>query len=190
MPFKSSFGQLITSTQFCIFGRRFGRSGFESAAVTSNGIFSGFPASGKSWHFYTHIFSIEICNLQCKCKLTLSLFTHSLIHSSFQSYFIAKTLERIVCTHTHTHTLASLQIKSTFILYVHHMVFLYIRDSLLLHTILSSYDTYPNSDEPTQDVAYNPALNLGGRVTSWQVQTVVPGYEITKFLPYMVQEFT
>lgn len=33
MPFKSSFSQLITSTQFYIFGRRrFGRSGFESAA--------------------------------------------------------------------------------------------------------------------------------------------------------------
>jgi len=33
MPFKSSFSQLITSTQFYIYGRRkFGRSGFESAA--------------------------------------------------------------------------------------------------------------------------------------------------------------
>lgn len=33
MPFKSGFSQLITSTQFYIFGRRkFGRSGFESAA--------------------------------------------------------------------------------------------------------------------------------------------------------------
>ena len=43
-------------------------------------------------------------------------------------------------------------------------------------------NTYPTLDEPTQDVAYNPALNLNGRVYIVTGANSGVGYEITKFL--------